>query len=517
MSLVTQNRPDLGTSGHKPAHLPPLALRFKVDKPRAMRERIRRNISYKFLGEAGSRAVGFAFNLLLARGLGAATYGRYSYAYAFAGLVALCGELGINTLITREIAHDRERAPELLRRFAPLRLASAALVALSTGLLALGFADRSRLLEIALMSVFTGATTLIDYNSAVFSAFERMGQEALMRVVARIAVSGSGIAAVLLGTPLVPTIGVIAGVNFLAALGGWAYRKRLGIAFGATWDPSFIRATLSKLLPMTAASMAGVVYFYMDSLLLKGLGFDDASIGQYSAASRILEASHALPLVIAGGLFPVAAELSHHGDPAALAPLFSRVARLALLFAAPLAAVSAVLSPFAAGALYGPGYAETGSALALLALSAPLYYSNLVSLTLFMAMGRLWTTAIVRAAAVTVKLAALLLASRWAGAQSPAVGMLVADSALFLFLLAYRTRHRLSEPGERTMVLSGAATSAATLLVYLAVRGRGIPTETAAVGAAFVAVYAAVQASLARRAQQRSSDQPAAADPVPRR
>jgi O-antigen/teichoic acid export membrane protein len=479
-----------------------------------LRERIRRNISRKLAGEVGSRLVSFVFNLVMARGLGASVYGRYNYAYAFAGLVALCGELGINTLITRQVAHDRSSAPTLLRSFAPLRLFTIALVALSTVMLALGSTDRSRLPEIALMSAFMAANALLDYHSAIFSAFERMGQDALMRIATRIAVSAAGIAAVLLGAPLLSVIAMVTLANILAAIGGFAWRRRLGLTFGATFDLAFIRATLASLVPMASSSIAGVLYFYMDSLALAGLGFSDAAIGQYSGASRILEASHALPLVIVGAIFPVAAELSRGGDPAVLAPFFTRVTRICLVLGAPLAAVSAVIAPLVARLLYGPGYTETGPALALLALSAPLYYSNLIAFHLFIAQGRLWTTAIIRGGAVAAKLGVLVLASRWVGAKSPAVGMLVADSALFLLLLAYRRRQGLSEPGERSLLLAVSGSLALSLFSYLATRGQGMAVQACAVGLTYLVALPALRRAGSRMARLRAQGRDAAIDPA---
>lgn len=457
-----------------------------------MRDRILRNLTGKLVGELGSRLVSFAFNLVLARGLGDAGYGRYSYAYAFAGLVALCGELGLNTLLTSEAARDRDKAAAWVRAFAPLRGLSIALVALATIALAFANRDRSRALEIALMAVYMAANSLLDYHTAVFTAFEQMRRDAGMRIATRLTVSAAGIAAVLAGLPLLWVLAAVAGGNALAAGLGWFWRRRAGLVFGAAWDGAFVRRLLVSAIPTTAAWIGISLYFYMDNLVLGALGFSDALIGQYGAASKVLDASQGLPLIVVGGIFPVVAELSRTGGPEKVAPFFTYVSRVCLVLGAPIAAVAAVASPFVAGLLYGPSYWATGRALALLAIAAPLYYSNLVALFLLLAMGRRWEAAILRIGASLLKVVAMTVAARsfGQGASSAAVALIVADAALLVVLVFWRSANGLAEPGERVLLLKVAIAAGAAVAFWRQTERLHFVAQAVAVGVAFFAAYA---------------------------
>ena len=454
-----------------------------------MRERLRRNLTGKLTGEVGSRLVSFAFNLVLARSLGKADFGRYSYAYAFAGLIALCGELGLNTLLTREAARDREQAARWLRAFAPLRLLSISAVALGTIALALGIADRSRLLEIALMTVFMAANTLLDYHTAIFTAFERMGHDAGMRIVTRLTVALFGIGAVLLGAPLIQVMAAVAVGNSLSALNGWLWRRRVGLTFGLGWDPAFVARSLLMAIPMAAAWIGSTLYLYMDNLVLGALRFSDADIGQYSAAAKILEASQALPLIVVGGIFPVVAELSRTADHRAIAPFFTRVSRLCLVVGAPVAGVCAVIAPPVARLLYGAEYGATGPALALLALCAPLYFSNLIAIYLLLALGRPWTAAAFRLGASALKICIMLVTARFLGALCAAVGMLCADGALFVFVVFWRRARSLSEPGEAALILKVGLASLLAAGAWLGGRALPVGLQAIAVGLTFLLAF----------------------------
>ena len=455
-----------------------------------MRERLRRNISSKLVGEVASRLISFAFNLVLARGLGAEGFGRYAYAYAFAATLALCGELGLNTLLTQEAARNREKAADYIRRFAPLRLASVAIVAATTVGLAFGAADPSRLLEIALLAVFMGANTLLDYHTAIFNAHERMVQEAKMRVATRIGVSLAGIAAVALKAPLLGVIAAVSIANLLAVLAGAAYRRRLGLYFGARWEPRFVGRALATAVPVATASLAINLYFYVDNLLLEALGFADAAIGEYGAALKILEAAQGLPLVVVGGTFPVVAQLARSGTSQSLAPFFSRVSRLAMLVVLPASGVGAILSPPVARLLFGPGFEAAGFSLALLALATPFYFSNLVAIYLLIAAGRRWQASLSRLGALALKVALVVALTPSLGVAGAAAAMIATDGLLFFALFAGRCRAGLAEKGEGALLLKSGLAAAAALGVWAAVRGAGVAVEVLAVAAAFAVAFA---------------------------
>src|SRR4051812_38151533 len=85
------------------------------------------NFTYKLAGEAGLRVFSSLFIFLLGRTLGAAPFGLYSTAFAFASLFMILVDMGINPIVTREIARDVPGRPRLLRSATLLKLAASVL------------------------------------------------------------------------------------------------------------------------------------------------------------------------------------------------------------------------------------------------------------------------------------------------------------------------------------------------------------------------------------------------------
>ncbi len=76
--------------------------------------RARKNIVLKFVSEALIRSLAFLFVIVAARYLGDLDYGRYSLAYFFAGLLTIFSDLGLNTVLIRDVSRDHR----LLGRYA---------------------------------------------------------------------------------------------------------------------------------------------------------------------------------------------------------------------------------------------------------------------------------------------------------------------------------------------------------------------------------------------------------------
>jgi len=73
-----------------------------------------RTSAWVLLGKGVERAVRLVVIVVLARLLDPAGFGAYSVAFAFAEVFAVFTDLGLNAILVRELAKDREEAPRLL-------------------------------------------------------------------------------------------------------------------------------------------------------------------------------------------------------------------------------------------------------------------------------------------------------------------------------------------------------------------------------------------------------------------
>src|SRR5919109_1673546 len=97
--------------------LGPVARRVRAVPTRLfpVETRIRSNAGAKLAGELVGRAATFAVAVYAAQRLGAADFGLYSYAVAVGFVAAQISDLGLQTLITREVAVLEARARPLVR------------------------------------------------------------------------------------------------------------------------------------------------------------------------------------------------------------------------------------------------------------------------------------------------------------------------------------------------------------------------------------------------------------------
>ena len=85
------------------------------------RGRIGRNFIWKSAAE-GSKALSALYFIFLARSLGTTELGRFSVGYSAAMMLAVLGDFGLNTLLTRHVAVDRSKGTTVFLQTAYLKL-----------------------------------------------------------------------------------------------------------------------------------------------------------------------------------------------------------------------------------------------------------------------------------------------------------------------------------------------------------------------------------------------------------
>ncbi len=73
-----------------------------------------KNSGWVLAGKGAERLFRIVVVIVLARALGVRGFGVYSFAFAFAEMFAMTTDVGLHTILVREIARDREAAPQLL-------------------------------------------------------------------------------------------------------------------------------------------------------------------------------------------------------------------------------------------------------------------------------------------------------------------------------------------------------------------------------------------------------------------
>ncbi len=344
-----------------------------------------RNLAFKTTGEVLSRLAFLVLFIAAARALGSADYGRFNYAVSLAGLALVGMDLGLNTLLVREVARQPQELGRWLGSLLVIKLilAGVILAGLAWGLGLAGAEQASLILAVAGVQVLWG---LSELGAAGLAARERMDLEAGVKSATRLVAlllagwlmwTGHGLYGLVLG---------LAGANALAAAANLSLTWRL-----APWrvglSLEFLGRLIKGALPLAFTGVFILIYSRVDVVMLSALGRTFAEVGWYTAAMRVTDALGILAGLVAASLLPVMADL-HQRQPEDLARLYRQGLRLLLLVGLPAAAGLLLERQAVVMAVFGPVYVPAAAAFLWLAPTVALVFVNYLQLTTLAALGR---------------------------------------------------------------------------------------------------------------------------------
>ncbi|MGE5236426.1 MAG: flippase [Acidobacteriota bacterium] len=401
------------------------------------------------VNNAVGQGLAFLISIVIARRLGAPSFGEYAAVMALIFVLGIAAEVGLEASLTREIAQEPFRGRELL--VASLRakaiVAGALAVLLGATPVAVLLAPDPRSVDaVRLGGVLLVLNVVNSSFSAVFRAWGRM-HYVLAINLAGLTIQLAGVIVLLLRTRSVAAlIGWLAAVQVGELVGGVALFRRgertIGGASPApTAWPARLRdgnrgamALLRRSLPLALAGVLGAFRLRLDLFLVEALR-GSAEVGVFSVGTRLQAVLALAPSSFFAALFPA---FSATAAPEAVADgeIGSRLYRCSLRAMAVAGCVAAVTGLVLAGPLvgltFGSAYAGAAPVLRLLALAViPFLLNSTVSLRLYAGRGQSLAN---RLAAFGLAIRATLgwlLVARW-GASGAALTELVAEGAVLL-------------------------------------------------------------------------------------
>lgn len=284
----------------------------------APRLAVKRNTIILLASNFASAAFGLVISIVIARGLGDAALGAYTLALAWSLTLAQFADLGMNTLLTRDLAREPQHTPSYLRA----SLISKTLIGAMLSLALLIAAPALVSGEIGARAIQLGAGLILLnawYSSftAIFRAFGRMmaililnvGGLAIQFCVTLILVArGWDVAALIL-------LAVV--MQGAQLIGAWFVHARASTSLnssGARIDLNLVARLTRAAIPFAIAGILASVEMRANVFLLGALASERA-VGWYSAASRLTEGVRLVPNAFFGAMLPALAALtSAHGE-----------------------------------------------------------------------------------------------------------------------------------------------------------------------------------------------------------
>jgi len=334
-----------------------------------------KNSSYLLVSQLIVKVFAFAYAIFLAGNIGASDFGTYSAALSIFGLMSLFSDLGINRVLTRDIARDQSELPKLFSTALLLRAFSAAasFLVLTIFFYLIDPSNlRFTLTTIALLSLVPQSVALsID---AILIALKKASFSALGFFLFNMTSFIVGSALIFLGFGVYGAItAFLVGQILYAILLIFLLSSQNKIPF-KPFEWKLARELLIKSWPYGVLSAIGFASFRFDTVLLSYLR-GGTETGIYSLAFRFLEAATIIPVAFGTILYPVFSEQAK--DPTNTKKLFNH--SLLIGFLAGIAALIGItiIVPLFLNRFLPESFFGSSSALMILSLAIPFIFMHI--------------------------------------------------------------------------------------------------------------------------------------------
>ncbi len=302
-----------------------------------------------------NKAIDFAFAMLYVRLLGPVGTGQYAFVVAIYGFFEILSRYGLGTLLTRDVAADKNQSSRYLSNVLALRtllwVASLPLMALVTlfyrnlGGLGIGNVTGIGTQEVQAIAIFAFSMLFANWAdafSSMFYAFEKMEYPAgLSSAVALIKVT-LGALVLLLGWGYVGLAGVSLLINVLQVF--WLFALLRSTLFRPEWRPD--RSLQGWMLrtsgPLMINHLLATIFWRIDIWILRPLA-GAASVGLYSVGLKYLDGLNIVPSVFTMAVFPLMSRYAREGGNTLLRAYVLSL-RLLVIVSLPIAMVVTVLA-----------------------------------------------------------------------------------------------------------------------------------------------------------------------------
>lgn len=304
---------------------------------------------------------GLLVGIWVARHLGPAQFGLFSYAVAFAALFSSIAKLGLDSIMVRDLVREPAQRDIYMGTAFWLKLAGS-LAMLGVIGIALQLTTSDSTTRLYIFIIASGAIfqpfEVVDFyfQSKVLSKFVSICKLIQLTISSLIKIFLIYIDSGLFWFVIVSLIDQIT----LAATLYLAYRyQKIGMYF-----KHFNRHVAKKLLidswPLVLSGLAVMIYMRTDQIMIKEM-LGEKEVGLYSAATRISEIWYFVPILITNSIFPAILNVKKDSPKYLfrLRVLFSVLVWIGIL----VAAITAFIYDWLIIFLYGQDYQQAGQVL----------------------------------------------------------------------------------------------------------------------------------------------------------
>jgi O-antigen/teichoic acid export membrane protein len=301
----------------------------------------------------------------IARTLGQVDYGKFTFAFSYVAMFLPIINLGISSVITRDITEDRVNAGRIIGKVLILRLLLSLLAVVLAVVVIniLHYPQNTKLVVYMAGSMLLFSAVSNTLNSA-FQGFEKMEYVAKSQFLSGLILTALSVVVLYAGFGLKTLTLVYCFGNMLGTIIAlWFLYKRITKPVFEI-DLVLWKSTLMKAIPFFIPLMVGLLGEKMGVILLTKIS-GDAAMGVYGAASGLVERLVLIPDGICTAIYPTMAALYMSSRQEAVV-LFKRFHLYAMIIGMPIAIGTTILADPLIQIVYGAKYASSAIILRIL-------------------------------------------------------------------------------------------------------------------------------------------------------
>jgi len=440
--------------------------------------------------EAITRLMLLVSAIIVVRALAPAEFGEYAYAIAAASLAAFMVDLGLVSLVVRDMSADPEQTPFLLGAFMKaqaLMVAAMLAVGAALALTGVGTGPASRTAFFLGFGVYA-ASALARPFEATLTAGDRAHLVTVSRVVRGVVVvAATAIAAAVSASPesllLAGIASEVAGTIAVAAL---CLLRVVRPAVGG--GMSRVTGLLKLAVPFALLAGFNLLYARIDLLMLGQLS-SESDLGDYGLASRVIETAILVPAYFGAAYLATVAQTGPATERGRKQT--TSAVQTALILCLPLAFALALSAQSVVEAIGGSAYSGAGTLVVILSANIALVASYSVLSNLQVALDRLAVLVKINVAGVVAKAGLNAWVIPAYGAKGAAAASVGAEG-LVVVAQWLAVRRDVELPRLVSVLLRVSLCALAMVLVGVLLLVAGVPWAVALVVALSVFVAVAV-------------------------
>jgi len=345
------------------------------------------NIFILYLAAIFGNILTLTLILAISRFLGADGLGKYSFAIAFVGLFSIISDLGVGTLMKRDLVKNSKNKVSYVGNILTLKFILNFLIILIC-LISIYFTDKS--FEVRAIVMIYAFTLFLEYINWVFyglyQIYQKIEYQALIITIERIISVGGGIILLLLGQKLI-SIFMLIFISYLISFTiSLIITNRKICKIRPQFDIKFSIQIIIRALPFWFSTIFLSLYSKADVILLKFFKTYDI-VGFYSAAYKLIDGLSVIPAVVTIVIFPVMVKF-HVENQNRLQVLFQTSIKYLFLISFPIAIGTTMLADRIINLLYGKEFVSSALALQILIWAEVLIFINAITAQLLNAIDK---------------------------------------------------------------------------------------------------------------------------------